>query len=286
MLDVESRAAGAADVILKDGGTLRLRPPAADDADALLAFFRGLSEHSLYQRFHGIRTSTGSWSSRCSTPTGSRAAHSSGGYGDRVVARRGLRAPARPRRPRSHSRSPTRSKGAGSARACSSSWPIAPQAPASTRFVAEVLAENRAMLSVFTGAGFEVVRELEHGEVEVSFPIAATETFQARVEERDHIAVAASLRPFFEPRTVAVIGASRRRGLDRRRALPQRARGRLRRRGVPGQPGRRAGRGSARRTTRSRRSPTRSSWRSSACPGLGCSRRPTRRCARACARSA
>ncbi len=81
-----------------------------------------------------------------------------------------------------------------------------------TRFVAEVLAENRAMLSVFTGAGFDVVRELEHGEVEVSFPIAPTESFQARVEERDHVAVAASLRPFFEPRTVAVIGASRRRG--------------------------------------------------------------------------
>ena len=44
------------------------------------------------------------------------------------------------------------------------------------------------------------------------FPIAPTETFRARVEERDHVAVAASLRPFFEPATVAVIGASRRRG--------------------------------------------------------------------------
>ena len=55
-LSVESRAAGAADVILKDGGTLRLRPPGEADADALLAFFEGLSAHSLYQRFHGIRT--------------------------------------------------------------------------------------------------------------------------------------------------------------------------------------------------------------------------------------
>src|SRR5215212_8192363 len=74
------------------------------------------------------------------------------------------------------------------------------------------MAENRAMLSVFTGTGFDVVRELEHGEVEVSFPIAPTEAFQERVEERDHVAVAASLRPFFEPASVAVIGASRRRG--------------------------------------------------------------------------
>jgi hypothetical protein len=49
-----------------------------------------------------------------------------------------------------------------------------------TRFVADVMAENRAMLGVFTGAGFDVVRELEHGEVEVTFPIAATDAFQER----------------------------------------------------------------------------------------------------------
>ncbi len=37
------------------------------------------------------------------------------------------------------------------------------------RFVAEVMAGNRPMLDVFTGAGFEVVRELEGGEIEVRF---------------------------------------------------------------------------------------------------------------------
>ena len=79
-------------------------------------------------------------------------------------------------------------------------------------FVAEVLPENAAMLSVFRDAGFEVSRTLGGGEVEVRFPIAPTEKFRARVEERDHVAVAASLRPFFAPATVAVIGASKRRG--------------------------------------------------------------------------
>ena len=43
-----------ADVILRDGRTLRLRPPGRDDADALLAFFGGLSQRSLYLRFHGF----------------------------------------------------------------------------------------------------------------------------------------------------------------------------------------------------------------------------------------
>jgi acetate---CoA ligase (ADP-forming) len=81
------------------------------------------------------------------------------------------------------------------------------------RFVAEVMAENRDMLKVFEAAGFEARRRLEGGEVEVEFPIAPTEGYRARVDERDHVGVVASLRPFFEPRTVAVLGASPRRGV-------------------------------------------------------------------------
>ena len=44
------------------------------------------------------------------------------------------------------------------------------------------------------------------------FPVAATGALASRVEERDHTAVVASLRPFFAPSAVAVVGASRRRG--------------------------------------------------------------------------
>src|SRR5436305_11486537 len=80
------------------------------------------------------------------------------------------------------------------------------------RFVAEVLPENRAMLGVFDGTGLEVTRELDGGEFEVRFPIAPTERYMRTRDERDHLAVTASLRPFFEPKSVAVIGASRRRG--------------------------------------------------------------------------
>jgi acetyl coenzyme A synthetase (ADP forming)-like protein len=79
-------------------------------------------------------------------------------------------------------------------------------------FIAEVLPENSTMLSVFESAGFVPTRTLDGGVVEVRFPIEATEGYRARVDERDHVAVTASLRPFFEPRTVAVVGASARRG--------------------------------------------------------------------------
>ena len=211
-LSVESHAAGAADVILKDGGTLRLRPPADADADALLAFFEGLSERSLYQRFHGIRQVDQQLAEPLLDPDWVETGALAGWLGERVV---GVANYVRLRDPGSAEVAfavADEEQGRGIGTRLLEQLADRAAGTGVTRFVAEVLAENRAMLSVFTGAGFDVVRELDHGEVEVSFPIAATETFQARVEERDHVAVAASLRPFFEPRTVAVIGASRRRG--------------------------------------------------------------------------
>ena len=52
-------ATEAVDVILRDGRTLRLRPPRREDADSLLDFFGSLSEQSLYLRFHGFPTVDG-----------------------------------------------------------------------------------------------------------------------------------------------------------------------------------------------------------------------------------
>jgi hypothetical protein len=52
---LEQSVAEAADVVLRDGGTLRLRAPLAADGRALLAFFEGLSDQSRYLRFHGFR---------------------------------------------------------------------------------------------------------------------------------------------------------------------------------------------------------------------------------------
>jgi acetate---CoA ligase (ADP-forming) len=45
----------------------------------------------------------------------------------------------------------------------------------------------------------------------VTFPIEPTEEYLAHVDERDHLAVVASLRPFFAPASLVVIGASTRR---------------------------------------------------------------------------
>src|SRR3954471_18177596 len=211
-LSVEEQAAGAVDVILRDGGTLRLRPPAAADADAVLRFLEELSERSAYLRFHGIRRLDRAVVESLLEPDWVDTGSLAGGLGDRVV---GLANYVRLRDPVAAEVAfvvADDEQGRGIGTRLLEQLATRAAETGISRFVAEVMAENQAMLSVFAGAGFDVVRELEHGEVEVSFPIAPTETFRERVEERDHVAVAASLRPFFEPSSVAVIGASRRRG--------------------------------------------------------------------------
>ena len=102
-------------------------------------------------------------------------------------------------------------------------------------FVADVMSSNRPMLRVFEDAGFSISRVYEPGGVEVRLSIVPTGNYRDRVDERDHVAVAASLLPFFSPNTVAVVGASARRGSIGGRALPQRPRSGLRRCRLPRQ---------------------------------------------------
>jgi acyl-CoA synthetase (NDP forming)/GNAT superfamily N-acetyltransferase len=77
-----------------------------------------------------------------------------------------------------------------------------------TRFDAEVMAGNRAMLGVFAGAGFDTRRQTEFGEVHLSLDLRPTERFEERVADRTHVAAVASLRPLLAPASVAVVGAS------------------------------------------------------------------------------
>ena len=77
-----------------------------------------------------------------------------------------------------------------------------------TRFDAEVMFENRAMLGVFEGAGFAVRRRGWFGELTVSLDITPTEAVRERIDERDHFAAVASLRPLLAPSSIAVVGAA------------------------------------------------------------------------------
>ena len=204
------------DVILRDGSTLRLRPPRADDGAALVAFLERLSEQSRYQRFHGFRRPgpelVRDWLEPDWQERGALLGAVTGDDGERVVALGNYM------RLRDASAAEAAFAVADDFQGRGVGTRLLEQLAARAaqigieRFLASVLGGNRPMLEVFQRAGFAVERELGGGEVEVAFPIAATSSYVERVESRDHEAVVASLRPFFEPRTVAVLGASPRHG--------------------------------------------------------------------------
>lgn len=77
------------------------------------------------------------------------------------------------------------------------------------RFSAEVLPENRKMLTVFSEAGYEVQRKFEDGVVLLEFSIDPTERSREVMESREHRAEARSVGELLAPEQVAVIGASR-----------------------------------------------------------------------------
>ena len=79
-------------------------------------------------------------------------------------------------------------------------------------FEAEVVAANHAMLHVFRESGFPIEVSVEAGQLHVTFPTSFTREAIERFEQRETIAAVNALKLFFNPRAVAVIGASRQRG--------------------------------------------------------------------------
>ena len=155
------------DVILRDGSTLRLRPPTEGDADAMLGFFRDLSQQSLYLRFHGFPRLGPELVEQMIEPDWHERGALLGSVvedgAEKVVA---LASYVRLREPTT----------AEAAFAVADSFQqrgigtrLVEQLAARAarhgldRFVAEVVADNRKMLGVFESLGFELTRELGAG---------------------------------------------------------------------------------------------------------------------------
>ena len=79
-----------------------------------------------------------------------------------------------------------------------------------SRFVAEVLPDNIPMTRVFREMGYQVLSGVEDGVLRLEFPIDPTDTAVQVMQAREHRAEAASIERFFNARSVAVVGASRR----------------------------------------------------------------------------
>lgn len=79
-------------------------------------------------------------------------------------------------------------------------------------FEAHTLPDNRKMKDVFEKSGFPVKSYRDDGSFKVTFPVLPNKEMVELSEFRDRVATVASLKPFFEPEGVAVIGASRETG--------------------------------------------------------------------------
>jgi acetate---CoA ligase (ADP-forming) len=205
-------ATEATDVILRDGSTLRLRAPAAEDAEALVEFFSGLSKHSRYLRFHGFAALGPKLVEPVLEPDWQERGALVGSLDGRIVA---LANWVRLRDPQAAEVAfavGDELQGRGIGTRLLEQLAARGAEAGIEEFVAEVLLENTAMLGVFREAGFTVSRAAEGGEVEIRLAIAPTGGYREQVAARDHLAVHASLEPFFRPSSVAVVGASRRRG--------------------------------------------------------------------------
>ena len=167
----------------------------------LLAFFRDLSEESLYRRFHGFPSLTDELVAPVLDPDWLERGALVGTFGEandeRIVA---LANYVRLRDPATAEIAFTvadelQGHGAGTRLLEQLAEPAA--AAGIESFVADVMSSNRPMLCVFEDAGFSVSRAIEQGAVEVRMSIEPTGSYRERVDERDHVAVAASLQPFF-----------------------------------------------------------------------------------------
>ncbi len=199
-----------ADVVLTDGGTVHLRPILADDADRLRAFHAGLSKETVYNRFFAYRPSL----SDADVARFTQVDHD-----DRVALVATLRdeiigVVRYDRLPGSADAEVAfvvddAHQGRGLGAVLLEHLAAAARERGIDRFVADVLPTNRAMLTVFRSAGYEVTRDLADGYVSLDFPIRPTETSLEVMRAREHRAEARSVQRLLAPRSVAVVGASR-----------------------------------------------------------------------------
>ena len=207
----------ARDVVLRDGSTLRLRPTTPDDQQPLIDFFTALSPQTRHLRFQGaVRVDAhlvAPFLDGDVAESLSLVGELIDGTGSTRVVAIGtyvrLRDPSRAEVAFAVADSMQR-RGIGSR--LLERLAVRARQEGVERFVAQVLPENMAMLRVFGNTGFEVTRRHVDGVIEVEFELAPSAVVLDRIAERDHSAVAASLGRFFEPSSVAVIGASARRG--------------------------------------------------------------------------
>jgi acetate---CoA ligase (ADP-forming) len=202
-----------ADVVLRTGRTLRIRPLRAGDEAALRAFFGGLSPNALHSRFFDIRSVDAAMRS---APVDLDYDDTFGLAGEIGGAIAGVahyfRSKRRPGTAEVAFTIADRHQGCGVGTRLLERLAEVAREHGIDRFEAEVLATNQPMLDVFASSGFDITVGSREGAVHVTLSLAESARYSEQSAARAQKAAAASMAPIFAPRSIAVVGASRRRG--------------------------------------------------------------------------
>jgi acetate---CoA ligase (ADP-forming) len=200
-------------LILRDGTTATIRPARAEDKPAMIRFFASLSETSRVHRFFSLAAPKEQLiESFCDSSKPQKQL-------SLVVLRQLERGPGIIGTGSYVARDETTAEvavavddkfqGKGLGTLLLERLALLAVSNGFLRFWAVTSAENRAMLNVFRQSGFECGTKMDGQFVEVDLSVIPTISSVTQSEMRDRVSTTASLRPFFRPRSVAVIGASR-----------------------------------------------------------------------------
>ncbi len=205
-------------MVLRDGGTARIRPITADDADRLVSFYEQVSDESKYYRFFAPYP-------RLSAKDVHRFTHHD--FVDRVglaatvggefiatvrydrIDERGLPASAPADEAEVAFLVQDAHQGRGVASALLEHIAAVARERDIRRFAAEVLPANNKMIKVFTDAGYTQKRSFEDGSVRLHLDLEPTDRSLAVQRAREQRAEARSVQRLLTPRSVAVVGAGR-----------------------------------------------------------------------------
>ena len=205
--------------LLTDGGTVEVRPARPQDFEAVRAMHAAMSPDNMYLRFFSMSPVAAEWEAKrvCREPDSGHAAllawqdgRLAGVGAYELAPNSGVAEVAFAVPDDMHGR------GIASVLLEHLVWQARQRGLAA--FTAETLAENSAMLRVFADVGLPAKRRIAGNTVELTFPLPAGQdehrqsSYLEAVASRESRADVASLRPLLQPRSVAVVGPSRRRG--------------------------------------------------------------------------
>jgi len=210
---IEYPAHFESDVVLRNGRTLRIRPVRPTDRDSLLALFRGLSPDSLHSRFFDVRTPDAALRDSPADVDYDADFGVVGELGTDIIGiAHFFRIKRNPKVAEVAFTIADSAQGCGVGTHLLTKLAQVARTKNIDTFIAEVLPTNRKMLDVFLLSGFAVRSKSAEGTVHVAFPIESTSESETKSAERSQKAAYASMRSIFHPQSIAVVGASRRRG--------------------------------------------------------------------------